>query len=484
MSGQEIISKAYQELESLSETSAAAFDGERNGRFRDLLEHHVHNRRNTAYANLWRSHGLDPVRDVAVDLADVERLPLVDRDFLKDADYAGRPAVPDDQVANRVATSGTTTGVPLTFPISFATRTRVYPELLMRCFVLIGAGDLLLDHSYHIAHYSHGTKLPPGEIKPGTSLTGTSILFSETRRLLGDRVMVGDTRAPLEEHLRVFAEHRPRYSCSSPHVYLNILAAAQERGIDLSSCSLEYFLGGGAPLVREDYARLKTGLGLRRDALTYVSNETGLMGAQRVDEGAYTLFDDIYLVEVLDDRGRHVAPGERGRIAVTSFAADACPLIRYLIGDAATYLGRDPAFPNATAITEISRTAGAIVGNAKISFDEIGRMPHEMLLRGVPVLAVQLARRKTDDRRDQLIVRLESVLQDRARINEAALAVLRLNRQVESLLNGNEVPMPVIEVYPPGALRMGQFKLRPFVDESHLAVDDGWAVPLEQRRAS
>jgi len=64
------------------------------------------------------------------------------------------------------------------------------------------------------------------------------------------------------------------------------------------------------------------------------------------------------------------------------------------------------------------------------------------------------------------------------------VAVLRLNRQVESLLNGNEVPMPMIEVYPPGALRMGQFKLRPFVDETQLAVDDGWAVPLEQRRAS
>jgi hypothetical protein len=31
---------------------------------------------------------------------------------------------------------------------------------------------------------------------------------------------------------------------------------------------------------------------------------------------------------------------------------------------------------------------------------------------------------------------------------------------------------------------MGQFKLRPFVDETQLAVDDGWAVPLDQRRAS
>ena len=484
MSGQEVINKAYSELAALAETSADAFAGERNRRFRRLLEHHVHNRRTTAYADLWRSHGLDPLRDVAIDLADVERLPLVDRHFLMEADYSARPAVPEDQVANRVATSGTTTGVPITFPISFATRARIYPELLLRCFVLIGAGDVLLDHSYHIAHYSHGAQSSSSAIKPGTSSTGTSILFGETRNLLGKRVMVGATRAALEEHLRVLAEHRPRYSCSSPHVYLNILAAAQERGIGLSSCSLEYFLGGGAPLLREDHTRLITGLGLRRAAMTYVSNETGLMGAQRVDEGPYTLFDDDYLVEVLDDHGRHVAPGERGRIAVTSFAADAFPLIRYLIGDAATYLGRDRDFPNATAITEIGRTAGAIIGNAKISFEEIGRMPHEMLLRGVPVLAVQLARRKTGDGRDQLIVRAESPLQDGGQINEAALAVLRLNRQVESLLNGDELPLPKIEVYPPGALRMGQFKLRPFVDESHLAVSDGWAVPLDQRRAS
>ena len=87
MSAQEIVNKAYRELAFLSETPAAAFAAERNGRFRRLLKHHVHNRRNTAYADLWRSHGLDPARDVAIDLADVESLPLVDRDFLNEADY-------------------------------------------------------------------------------------------------------------------------------------------------------------------------------------------------------------------------------------------------------------------------------------------------------------------------------------------------------------------------------------------------------------
>ena len=147
MSDREVITKAYRELVSLSQTSADEFAAERNRRFRRLLEHHVHNVRNTAYAELWRSHGLDPLGEVPTDIAEVERLPLVDRQFLREADYAGHPAVPDEWVANRVRTSGTTSGVPLSFPVSLATRKRIYPELLMRSFVLIGASDVLLDHS-------------------------------------------------------------------------------------------------------------------------------------------------------------------------------------------------------------------------------------------------------------------------------------------------------------------------------------------------
>jgi len=385
----------------------------------------------------------------------------VDRQFLREADYAGHPAVPPERIANRVKTSGTTSGMPLSFPVSLGTCRRIFAELIVRSFALIGASDVLLDHSYLIAHFS------ADEFK-----TGTEIGFGDTLALLGPRAMVGSTQAPLEEHLRILEEHRPRSSCTSAHVYLNLLALAHARGIDLSGCSLEYLLAGGAPLFGDDYIRLKDGLGLRRAAMTYVSNETGLMGAQRIDGGAYTLFDDDYLIEVLDDRGHHVAPGERGNIAVTSFATDAFPLIRYLIGDAATYLGRDDTFPNATSITDIGRTVGAIIGDAKICFEEIGRMPQEMTLRGVPALAVQLARRKTRDGRDQLIMRVESPLGDVTHINAVALSVLRLNRQLEDRFRGNELPQPLIEIYRPGELRAGRFKLPAFVDERELdAVD-------------
>ncbi len=102
-------------------------------------------------------------------------------------------------------------------------------------------------------------------------------------------------------------------------------------------------------------------------------------------------------------------------------------------------------------------------------------MPHEMRLRGVPALAVQLARRKTADGRDQLIMRVESPLEEVAHLTEVALAVLRLNHYLGALLSGNELPLPLIEVYRPGELRTGQLKLPAFVDESHLAAIEGSA---------
>jgi hypothetical protein len=68
---------------------------------------------------------------------------------------------------------------------------------------------------------------------------------------------------------------------------------------------------------------------------------------------------------------------------------------------------------------------------------------------------------------------VESPLEDVTRISEVALAVLRLNHHLEeALFSGDENPLlppPLIEVYRPGELRKGQFKLPAFGDESHLA---------------
>jgi phenylacetate-coenzyme A ligase PaaK-like adenylate-forming protein len=466
LSHEDPIDRAHRELDQLARLSPDVFAAGRNRRFRRLLEHHAHNTGNTAYAELLRSHGLDPFHDLPADLAGIECLPIIDRQFLLEANYAEHPAIAMEQVSNRITSSGTTTGSPLRIPISYAAAQRMYGENLIRSFILVGADRVLREPSYFIAHHT-----------PEDPEAASYIAFCSLRNLLGESVWIRSTRDPLEEHLRVLFGHRPRYSCTAANFYLSLLAMVQDQGMDLSRCSLDYVVLGGASLLDQDYTRLKDGLGLQRLALAYVCSETGFMGVQPVDKGPYTIFDDLYLVEVLDDEGHHVAPGERGRIAITSFVADAAPMIRYLIGDVATYLGRDSTFPNLTALADIGRAVGAIIGAGKISFEEIAGWPQQMTLRGVPVLAAQLVRRKTADRLDQAIIRVESPSDDIARITEVAIAVFRLNYQMDYLISDGEIPLPIVEVYRPGQLRAGKFKLRPFVDESHIVVGEALVNP-------
>ena len=46
--------------------------------------------------------------------------------------------------------------------------------------------------------------------------------------------------------------------------------------------------------------------------------------------------NDLYFIEVVDEKGDDVSPGETGDILVTDFYNTAMPIIRYKIGDRAT----------------------------------------------------------------------------------------------------------------------------------------------------
>jgi hypothetical protein len=56
-------------------------------------------------------------------------------------------------------------------------------------------------------------------------------------------------------------------------------------------------------------------------------------------------------------------------------------------------------------------------------------------------------------------MRVESPLEDVIHITEVALAVLRLNRQVEDRLSGDKLPVPLIEVYQPSEIGCSSLKL-------------------------
>ena len=66
---------------------------------------------------------------------------------------------------------------------------------------------------------------------------------------------------------------------------------------------------------------------------TYSSQEVGYIASQCPESGSYHIHSDSVMVEILDEAGQPCAPGEVGRVIVTSLLNLGAPLIRYDIGD-------------------------------------------------------------------------------------------------------------------------------------------------------
>jgi len=78
---------------------------------------------------------------------------------------------------------------------------------------------------------------------------------------------------------------------------------------------------------------------------TYSSSEAGLMGSPLSEgEGYYVEAEAVHL-EVLREDGTPCAPGEIGRVVITTLQEFLRPLIRYEVGDYAQAVERDPADP-------------------------------------------------------------------------------------------------------------------------------------------
>lgn len=448
------------ELARAADESPAAFEWQRDVRLSQLVRFHYQTPYNTAYRRLLEAHGITAATRLPTTAAGLEDLPVVEKDFLRVARYEDTSAVPAADVRFVVSTSGST-GTPMSVPQSHAFGRRAWGEMYARILLLAGREDLLDQPAYFIAHFSDA--IPT---------TGTFVGTTQMRETLSERAVIGNTSDPLSRHLEVLLGHRPRYSCSAPGFYLAVLAGAQAQGMDLSRIALDAIIPGGTPLTRENHARLKEGFGLTTLHLGYVGSELGWMGVQITEHGPYVIFADEYVLEIVDDAGRHVAPGQRGRVLVTALSSDAAPLIRYANGDTARYLGRGGPYANFPLVDEFSRETQAIIGDGKVSYDDIASMPRAMAEMGAPVTVFQLAKRLAPDGRDQVHLRVELADpdQDPEVVTQAAIKALRRHPHMDFHLGGGELPPPIVETYAPGHLAAGRFKVPLYVDETREAV--------------
>ena len=97
---------------------------------------------------------------------------------------------------------------------------------------------------------------------------------------------------------------------------------------------------------------------------TYGCSETGFIACECPKHDGLHLFMDLYLIEVCRN-GRHVAPGELGRIYVTDLENRAMPWIRYDIGDVGRYYVDDHGCGRASIRPEIEgRLQDTLVNSA------------------------------------------------------------------------------------------------------------------------
>jgi phenylacetate-coenzyme A ligase PaaK-like adenylate-forming protein len=432
---------------------AGDFSARRDARAARLVRFHYENGRNPAYRVWLERHGITASR-LPERVADLAALPVVEKALLRDGDYAARPAVPDQEIRFVVQSSGST-GSPTAVPHSAAFERRAFGELYVRIFEMIGRGDVLSEPGYGVAHYT-----------PRSRNTGTYAAFTLLRELIPSTIMAC-TRDPLADHLRALLGG-VRWSASAPGFYLTVLAGAREHGLDLRRVALDTIVAGGAPVSDETYRRLVEGYGLGTFRLGYVSSELGWMGVQTEERGPYSLFADDFIIEVVDDTGQHVAPGQRGRVLVTALRGDAAPLIRYAIGDTARYLGYTGPYANFPVIDEIGRDLVAHIGDGKVTYDDLAEVPRTMAALGAPVTAFQLAKRLAPDGRDQIHVRVELADpgQELQHVASAAVTALRRHPQMDDQIGDGEIPRPIVETFSPGQLSAGRLKVPLFVDET------------------
>lgn len=440
------------ELDDLQRRSADEMRAQQDQRLAALVRFHFAESRNPAYRDLLRAHGIAHEDDLPRSVEELGRLPITSRAFLQASDYAARPCVPPEEVQKIIETSGTS-GQPLRVPYTYTLVRRCYQDLLARAFLLGGIDPL--ERCYFVAHW-----------EPGGKDDWSSHLGARAIEALvgGGRTLIASTRTSPAEHWQNILAHRPRWAVSAPVFFMALAAYCEQERLDLASCSLERVVLGGATCLAEDRAMIRRAYGLEHVHMFYPSTEALVMGSELPDGSGYVCFEDEVLVEIVDAHGQPVKAGERGRVLLTQLCNHGYPVIRYAIGDAAVYLGDAPGYPGFKLIAGIQRTDAGELGEARLPYSEIELMPRQFLQRGVPVRAFQIARRRIGVK-DVPVFRIETAVQDRARVERIALDVFTQNPQMKDMLDSGIIHPPVVELYPPGGLTRGRFKVPLYVDE-------------------
>jgi phenylacetate-coenzyme A ligase PaaK-like adenylate-forming protein len=405
-----------------------------------LLHYHARESLNFAYRELIEDAAVDPLSAIRTDAA-WGRVPVIDKQWLARACYDRRPACPDPVLI--VATSGST-ATRVLVPVTAECANRGLGDNFLRALTMSGVGPD--QRHWGIEHRPDGHS--QGE-------TGSSVSMTWLARHCGDNALVTAAIEPLDEQLRRAAAFGPDTISGSPG-FLRQIARA---GAALRPALLVY---GGAALADADAGLLRARFPGARLTAFYPTTDAGALGAAPATDGVYRTFTETHLIEVLDGDGHPVAAGSRGDVVVTQFDAWAAPIIRYRVGDRATYRGWER---GRLLLSDIERTTEAAIGSTLVPYSDLRTWAPRLAARDPSVLAVQLVRGYSPgQQREQPIVRVIGRA-DGAELTAAARSLLDDFPQIAAEIASGELAPALVEFRDPPASLAGHWKIPLYVDE-------------------
>ena len=232
---------------------------------------------------------------------------------------------------------------------------------------------------------------------------------------------------PLPELVARLNDFQPHHLNGYPSI-LGLLAEEQLAG--RLRLRLEALFTSSEPLTPTMRARLKEAFGVR--PYNFYATTEGLYGHE-CPEGSMHLFDDMCIVENVDDDNRPVTPGEVGaRLLVTNLFNRVQPLIRFEVSDLVA-LDPEPC-PCGRTLARVR----SLEGRAEEVLEVAGVMIHPMQFA--------LVTADPDVREFQVVQEGDALRLRVALRNGAGEAPARLRERVCARLNDLGVPRPTVEV--------------------------------------
>lgn len=268
------------------------------------------------YKSLFRQHGIDPAS--VRSLEGLRRVPCTDKDQLREhnMDFL---CVPREQVADFVATSGTT-GEPVLIALSDGDLDRLAKnEALSFACAGVRPGEVIqlmatMDRRFMagLAYFLGARELGAGIIRTGAG--SPELQWSSIQRL------------------------RPDHLVTVPSFLLKMLRYAEENGIDPKSTSVRSLICIGEPVRDRQLApnalarRIQEAWPIALHG-TYASTEMATAFTECGEFHGGHLRPELIITEVLDANDEPVAAGEAGELVVTPLGVEAMPLVRFRTGD-------------------------------------------------------------------------------------------------------------------------------------------------------